>query len=157
VPLAKRYDRMLEQCANLNAARQARQDSLTATITQISSAALLAVPGFLLASVDAASAWNGWLKLGLAALALALLSAMAEQHFSAVAHAKHIKIVEKYYLLESSVREDKKSRLHVKIARQIAYGTFVAAIILTSAGLFQMGPQNGKKPHSNAVASPTTA
>jgi hypothetical protein len=133
---------MLEQCANLNATRQARQDGLIGTITQISSAALLAVPGFMLSSRNT-HVWNWEMKLVLIALVVSLLSAMGEQHLSVKAHAKHVEIVQKYYLLESADREDKKSRAQVKLSRQFAYASFLVAIVLTSAGLFELGMHNG--------------
>ena len=43
IGLMKRYEWMLCECAAANAQRQAREDRLVGTITQISSAALLGV------------------------------------------------------------------------------------------------------------------
>jgi hypothetical protein len=50
VDSGKCYEWMLAQCAALEAQRQAREDGLVGTATQISSAALLAVPGVIFAS-----------------------------------------------------------------------------------------------------------
>jgi hypothetical protein len=137
-----RYERMLAQCADVNATRQAREDGLIATITQISSAALLAVPGFLLSGSNQLK-WPWMLEFGLVSFGVALMSAMAEQHLSAKAHAKHIQVVQKYYLLESRDREDKRSRIQVRCARRSAYLSFVLSVVLTSFGLFHLGVQNG--------------
>ena len=133
----KCYEWMLAECAAANAQRQAREDGIVATITQISSAALLAVPGVIFASDVSLPAFrvNPPLYLGLGAFVLALASAMAEQYFSGLAYAKHIEVVQSYYLKQSETCEDEKSRSKVRIARQASYWLFASALLMTGVGL----------------------
>ncbi|NNC73788.1 MAG: hypothetical protein HKN78_13065 [Sphingomonadaceae bacterium] len=134
------YQWYLDQSATLSAGRAARQDGLIATITQISSAAVLAVPGFVVASESGLpSFWaNEILYFGITGFGGALLAAMAEQHYSAKAHQKQIEILEKFYFKESSETEDIASRNKVKWARRTSYLLFLLALTLTAVGLIRI-------------------
>ena len=141
----KCYEWMLSECAAANAQRQAREDGLIGTVTQISSAATLTIPGFALASdakipnfMEAPAIY-----LGLAAFGAALILAMAEQHLSSIAYSKHIEIVQSYYTKLSDVTEDKQSRDRVRNARWLAYGCFGLALTLSSIGLLMWGAKHG--------------
>jgi hypothetical protein len=136
----KCYEWMLAECAAANAQRQAREDGLVATVTQISSAALLAVPGVIFASDVTLPTFgnNPCLYLGLAAFGLSLVAAMSEQYLSGLAYAKHIEIVQAYYLQQSEVSEDKRSRKRVRIARWACYWLFGIALLLTAVGLLSL-------------------
>jgi hypothetical protein len=131
---------MLAQCAALEAQRQAREDSLVATVTQISSAALLAVPGVMFASGIHLPpfAIDPFLYLGLLLFAFALVAAMAEQYFSGLACSKQIKVVRAYYLKDSAKTEDTVSLQRVRLARYISFACFGVALIVTGLGLLRL-------------------
>lgn len=133
----KRYEWMLSERASLEACRQARQDGLVATIIQISSAALLAIPGLFLAkdSVLPAASDSPLIYIGIGLFGLALIASMLEQHLSVVANEKHIEIVQNYYIGNSSEVEDSATRSRVAWARKTAYSAFVLAMASSSAGL----------------------
>jgi hypothetical protein len=136
----KCYEWMLAECAALNANRQARQDGLIATIIQISSAAILAIPGLLFASSAQMPTFrNGpFLYVGIISFGLALVGAMAEQHFSAIAYDRQIEVVQAYYTKRSANMEHTSSRLHVKRARGAAYFFFAVALLTSSIGLINI-------------------
>ncbi len=136
----KCYEWMLAECASANAQRQAREDGLVGTVTQISSAAILAVPGFALAtgSTVPSAGQAPLLYVGLVGFGLALLCAMAEQHFSSVAYAKHIEVVQAYYTKQSEITEDAFTRLRVRVTRWLAYAFFATALFLTAIGLLTL-------------------
>ncbi|HEY0626733.1 MAG TPA: hypothetical protein VGD10_08360 [Allosphingosinicella sp.] len=133
----KCYEWMLAECASLNSHRQAREDSLIATITQISSAAVLAIPGlFFAADVRLPQFTDSpFLYIGVVGFLLALAASMAEQHYSAVAHAKQIEIVQAYYTRQSAEIEDQPSRQRVRYARRAAYALFTLSLLTSSLGL----------------------
>ena len=136
----KCYEWMLAECASANAQRHAREDGLVGTVTQISSAAILAVPGFALATDFAIPGFSKapLLYCGLISFGFALLSAMAEQHFSSVAYAKHIEVVQAYYTKRSDLTEDLLSRSRVRVARWLAYAFFAVALSATATGLLTL-------------------
>jgi hypothetical protein len=136
----KCYEWMLSECAAANAQRQAREDGLVATVTQISSAALLAVPGVIFASQVHLPSFetNPLLYLCLLAFTFALMAAMAEQYFSGLAYEKHIEVVQTYYLRDSEETEDKPSRLRVRAARYACFASFGVALMLTALGLLNI-------------------
>ena len=136
----KCYEWMLAQCAALEAQKQAREDGLVGTVTQISSAALLAVPGVMFASgVDIPGfAIDPTLYIGMFFFVLALTAAMAEQYFSGVACAKQIAVVRAYYLKNSAKIEDKTSLRRVRLARYISFACFGVALIVTALGLLRL-------------------
>ena len=121
-------------------ARQAREDSLITTIIQISSAALLLVPGVLLSKDSAMPTLTEGkvLYFGIFAFGIALLTALSEQYYSARAYSKQLQIVDKYYFKESTAREDRGSLVVQQCAYYGAVATFVVAILVTSAGLSQV-------------------
>jgi hypothetical protein len=131
---------MLAQCAALEAQRQGREDGLVGTVTQISSAALLAVPGVIFASSVHLPrfAIDPCLYLGLILFAFALLAAMAEQYFSGLACSKQVDVVRAYYLKRSSEIQDKTSVRRVRVARYISFACFGVALIVTALGLLRL-------------------
>lgn len=136
----KAYEWMLSQCAAADAQRQAREDGLVGTITQISSAAILAVPGVMFASNTAVPNFLSapLLYAGLLCFGAALFSAMVEQHFSSLAYAKHVEVLHAYYTKSSTETEDKPSRRRARIARRTSYAVFSAALLLTTVGLLNL-------------------
>lgn len=136
----KCYEWMLAECASANAQRQAREDGLIGTVTQISSAAILAIPGFALATDYAIPGFSKAPLLygGMISFGLALLSSMAEQHFSSTAYAKHIEIVQAYYTKQSNLTEDNGSRSRVRVVRWLAYAFFALALSSTATGLLTL-------------------
>lgn len=136
----KCYEWMLAQCAALEAQRQGREDGLVGTVTQISSAALLAVPGVIFASGVHLPrfATDAFLYLGLLFFVAALVAAMAEQYFSGLACSKQIEVVRAYYLKQSTKTVDKTSVLRVRRARYISFACFGVALIITALGLLRL-------------------
>lgn len=136
----KAYEWMLAQCAAADAQRQAREDGLVGAITQISSGAILAVPGLMFASGNAIPNVRNApsLYLGLVGFGVALLAAMAEQHLSSVAHAKHVDVLHAYYTKQSAETEDKPSGNRARCARHTSYVTFAIALFLTMVGLLTL-------------------
>jgi hypothetical protein len=121
-------------------ARQAREDSLITTIIQVSSAALLLVPGVLLSTAPAMPTVsnNKALYLGILAFGVALLTALSEQYFSARAYSKQLEVIDRYYFKESEERVDRRSLVVQQCAYYGAIASFVVAILLTSAALSQV-------------------
>lgn len=149
----KCYEWMLAECAALNASRQAREDQIVSSIIQISSAAILAVPGIIFATDIKIPSFleSPFLYIGLISFITAMISALAEQHYSAIAHDRHIEIVYKYYTKVSDITEDAVSRQNVKTARKFAYASFIVALITTSAAILTLGEGRGSKSHSHTV------
>jgi len=139
----KCYEWMLSQCAAAESQRQAREDGLVGTVTQISSAALLAVPGVIFASSAQLPQFlrDPLLYLGLVAFGFALVAAMAEQYLSGMAYSKHVEVVQAYYLKESDTIEDEQSRRRVRSARYACFASFAVALIFTALGLLNLRAQ----------------
>jgi len=140
VDSGKCYEWMLAQCAALEAQRQAREDSLVATVTQVSSAALLAVPGVIFASGVHLPRFSTdpLLYGGLIFFGTALVAAMVEQYLSGVACSKQIAIVRAYYLKDSPRTEDKMSLQRVRRCRYLSFACFGVALIVTALGLLSL-------------------
>jgi hypothetical protein len=107
------------------------------TVSQISSAALLAIPGvFFAASTPMPDIRHGWLLYaGIISFGLSLVAAMLEQHLSAIAYERQIEVVQAYYTKQSTEREHPVSLRRVKKARRAAYLLFALALIMSSLGL----------------------
>ena len=137
VDSGKCYEWMLAQCAALEAQRQGREDGLVGTVTQISSAALLAVPGVMFASgVELPRfAVDPFLYLGLVFFGVALIAAMTEQDFSGLACSKQIDVVRAYYLKKSAKTKDEASLKRLRTARHLSFACFGFALIVTALGL----------------------
>ena len=151
----KRYGWMKAECAALDAARQAREDGLIGTITQLSSAALLVIPGLLLGSDEGVpNAGDAPLLMaGILLFLVALILAMLEQYLSGHAYRRQREIVQDYYLLESEKSHDDRFDRWVRLARNSACVTFALAVLLAAAGLFDLD----RTPHGNASTATATA
>lgn len=157
IPDATAYEWMREDCAALDAARQAREDNLMNVIVQTSSAAVLAIPGLFIASGSAIplfeTAWPVY--VGTVAFALAFGSACIEQVLSGKAYQAQKRVVEQYYLKRSDQTSDKRAISRADFARNAALVFFAIAVSLASLGLAQFARgSNGKAPlaTSNTVA-----
>lgn len=141
VPPDKCYEMMLSERAALVAACQGRQDSLVTTVTQISSAALLIIPGLFLgqASPMPTLEWAPLIYFGIFGFVLALFCSLAEQHFSAVAYQCQLRITEDYYLQKSTLVEDGREVTRVRRTRATALVAFTLAILFSTLGLAQLG------------------
>jgi len=161
----KCYEWMRSECAALDLARQGREDGLIATVTQISSAALLAIPGLLLGSERAfpRMAEAPLLFAGLLLFVIALGLAMLEQFLSGKAYRKQVTIVQKYYLQESEERYDTSFVAWVRRTRNGACLSFAFAVLVSATGLISFDrSQNGHSPvsatpSSSSAATTTTA
>ena len=151
----KRYGWMKAECAALDAARQAREDGLIGTIIQLSSAALLVIPGLLLGSDEGVpSAGDAPLLMaGILLFLVALILAMLEQYLSGHAYRRQREIVQDYYLLESEKSHDDMFDKWVRLARNSACVTFALAVLLAAAGLFDLD----RTPHGNASTATATS
>jgi hypothetical protein len=152
---------MRQDCAALVEARQSREDSLIQTITQISSAALLAIPGFLLTSdLGAPNFEDGWsLYLGAILFISTLFISMLEQHFSAKSYKIHEQVVQKYYLLEKQNNCDQQSINLVNNFRIMGCILFFFAVLISAFGLTSlMGEYNGRSnPTTSSTSSPAAS
>ncbi len=159
VELLQRYEWMRQDCAALVEARQSREDSLIQTIIQISSAALLAIPGFLLTSdLGAPNFDDGWLLyLGVIIFMAALVISMLEQNFSAKAYKIQEKVVQKYYLLESADNCDQRSINLVDNCRITGCALFSVAVLTSTFGLTSlMGEYHGSSNSSTSTSTSTS-
>ena len=136
----KTYEWYLAERATLVAARQGREDSFLATIIQISSAALLLIPGlFFTADARLPPLLEAkLLYLGILCFALALFAALTEQILSAKAYNKQLEVIERYYFEKAAETYDPVSANRVIWAIRLAMGFFCFAILLSSLGLAQL-------------------
>lgn len=150
---------MRQDCAALVSARQSREDGIVQTIIQISSGALLAIPGFLLTSdLSTPSLIDGWsLYFGITLFVCALIIAMLEQHFSAKAYKIHEKVVQNFYLLKSTDNFDEKSVKLVYRLRIISCIIFSSAVLISMFGLGSLMGENNGKSKAAAAGSSTVA
>jgi hypothetical protein len=154
---AQLYEWMRQDCAAIVSARQSREDGIVQTIIQISSAALIAIPGFLLTSdLSTPSLIDGWsLYFGIILFVCALITSMLEQHFSAKAYKIHEKVIQNFYLLKNTNNSDKKPVQLVHRLRIISCIFFSSAVLNSMFGLGSlMGEYNGKS--KAAAAGPST-
>jgi len=127
---------MRAECATIDLARQGREDGLISTITQISSAALLAIPGFLFSLTDLPSFNRAPLVyIGIGTFLVSLLSAMLEQYLSGIAYRKQREIAINYYLLKDTKVLDGCFVKIVNLARNVSYISFIIAVVVTSGSL----------------------
>ena len=158
----KCYEWLRLDCAALDLARQAREDGLIGTVTQISSAALLAIPALLLNSEKEFPRWaeDRLLITGVTLFVLSLSLAMTEQLMSAKSYDRQTRIARDYYLQRSEKREDETFVLWVGRIRRSAYATFAAAVLISMFALFHLeSTSHGsrtKNPSSTSAAPPTT-
>src|SRR4051794_31063531 len=84
------YEWMRADCAALKASRQSREDAVVATITQVSSAALLGIPGLLFGAKTPlpALAKAPLLYSGILLFLLTVFAALLEQYLSSVAYRR---------------------------------------------------------------------
>ncbi|WP_147373738.1 hypothetical protein [Hephaestia caeni] len=99
---------MRADCAGHDVARQAREDGLISTITQISSGALLAIPGLIFGSDSRfpSLAQSPILYVGIGLFLTTLTLAMTEQLMSGKAYERQKQIAYAYYTLQSERSSD---------------------------------------------------
>ena len=154
----KCYEWMRSDCASYDAARQAREDGLISTITQISSAALLAIPGLIFGAnqdfpeFDAAPL----LYAGIFTFLTSLILSMVEQYLSAKAYRRQTKIAQDYYLLQSDKRSDEKFVAWVRRCRNSACITFGVAVAISTAALMMLERDFDGTPAASTSAPPST-
>lgn len=150
---------MRQDCAALASAQQSREDGLVQTITQISSAAILAIPGVLLSSdIEVPTFREGWLLyLGTIMFLLALTASMLEQYFSAQSYRKHEEIAKSYYFLDTNKDCDKYSIARVDATRIIACVLFGVALLLSATGIIYLMEKEHDKPATSSSASAASA
>lgn len=156
IALDKRYEWMRTDCSELHSAREAREDGLVRTITQISSAALLAIPSLIYSTKNEFPSLIEvpilYISFGL--LILALTSSMLEQYLSGIAYRRQIEIVQSYYLLYSEECDDPDFVRWVRITRNAACIVFGMAIVTMMIALFNLHGVRNVEPE---VATATTA
>jgi hypothetical protein len=150
---------MLRESASLHLARQQREDALVSTVTTISSAALVAIPGlFLTKGISFPNLISGGvLYFGFLCFGLSLFLAFLEQFLSAKAYQKQIEITQAYYRLESEEQEDKVAVKRLSFIRNLCLIVFFVAIIFTAIGLSQIGSSLDGKSATTSTTSATTA
>jgi drug/metabolite transporter (DMT)-like permease len=156
------HEWMRQECAALNLARQQREDAIVTSVTNISSAALLAIPGLLFSKgLRLPEFGEGWaLYVGFACFGMALTLAFLEQILSSSAYRKQAEITQKYYRLESEDQDDKPSVRRVNNARQACVYVFGAALAFSALGLSQIRSEDHGQstvPSSSAAAAAAAA
>lgn len=153
------YEWLRSDCAALTLARQSREDGLIGTITQISSTALLGIPGLLLASDSRLPAIreNPLLFAGVGLFAAALLCAMLEQYLSGKAYARQVKVTSDFYLMLSETREDTSYVEWLRLCRKCAYITFVVALVASTVALFSFREKPNGQTSKPATATTSPA
>lgn len=157
----KCYEWMRSECAALDVARQAREDGLIGTITQISSTALLAIPGLIFGSDQSFPEFltAKMLYFGIAAFLITLLLSMVEQYLSAKAYRLQTQIVREYYALTSETTRNEAFVKWVRWCRNAACVMFAASVVLSTTALITLERKTNGKPASttHAAASATSA
>jgi hypothetical protein len=160
----KVHEWMRSECAVLTAARQAREDKLMDVVIQTSSAALLAIPGFLVASGKGLpSIANSWmLAAGASAFTMSFVCACFEQVLSSRAYKAQRQVVQDYYTQQSEETSDKTAIRRADLARRSALTMFTIAVSLGAFGLLQVARDSNGKPTTTtttttAAAAPSTA
>jgi hypothetical protein len=151
---------MRAECAAYDTARQAREDGIITTITQISSAALLAIPGLLFGTDKDFPTFsqNPSLYLGIGLFLISLVISMFEQFLSAKAYRHQAKIAQAYYTMDSEIRDDSKLIPWVRRSRNIACVVFAVAIMITARSLITLERSgNGNSAAPTAAASTAAA
>jgi hypothetical protein len=155
----KVHEWMRSECAVLSAARQAREDKLMDVVIQTSSAALLAIPGFLVASgrglPSIAHSWM--LAAGAIAFALSFASGCIEQILSSRAYKAQRRIVQKYYTQLSEQTLDEPAIRRADLARRSALIIFTIAVSLGALGLLQVARDPNGKPTAASTAAAAAA
>lgn len=155
----KCYEWMRADCAASHLARQAREDGLIATVTQISSAALLGIPGLLFGSDESLPQVNQqpWLYIGISLFLITLLLALVEQYLSGKAYNRQVEIAQQYYLRQSDRTSDSAFVAWVRKCRNTALVTFGAAVIISTTALMTLERKTDGKASIAAPASPSAA
>lgn len=157
---AQCHEWLRADCAALELARQEREDSIIASITNISSASLVAIPGLIFGVGTMLPEFRtGWaLYSGLAGFGLALALAFLEQIASSSAYRKQADIARAYYHKQSATRSDDKSVKFVNRLRNSAILVFGMALLLSAYGLTQLRrSEDVKLSQTNTTASPATS
>jgi|GEM_PF-6523148 len=131
------YQWMREDCASHDIARQTREDGLITTITQISSGALLAIPGLVFTSDSAVPTLRDEPLLygGIGLFLCSLTLAMAEQMLSGKAYRRQKDIAQKYYMMESDRSSDSSFVVWLRRTRVATYFVFGFAIFISMISL----------------------
>lgn len=133
------YDLLIAERAALVAARQGREDGLVGTITQISAAALLLIPGVLTSATKLPSLREGpILYLGMVGFLVALCAALAEQWLSGTAYRRQQEVTEAYYLKQSEKTYDERSSTLVRRAQATSLTFFAFALLFSVIGFVEI-------------------
>jgi len=137
------YDAMMAERSALITAKRSSEDDLIKSLIQLSSAALLIIPGALLTSqIKLSNISNVFLALGSLSFVMTLVAALAEQRFSSWAYDEQVKVIKEYYDRKSLITEHVKSAKWVKRASITAFILFVSGLILSVIGLAISGMGN---------------
>lgn len=155
----RRYQWMREDCAQYESAREAREDNLIAVVIQISSAALIAIPGFIFNVYKKFPALSEepLIFIGLFGFFISLICAMAEQMLSAHAYGRQSKVATAYYQMRSHQTFDSKFTRWTKVCRYVAYASFVLSLAVSAIAIayFEEPVDVGKKAISAAATTAT--
>lgn len=133
------YDLLIAERASLVAARQVREDGLIGTITQVSSAALLLIPGTLASASKIPNFSTApILYLGIIGFFVALCSSLLEQWFSGKAYQKQQEVTEAYYLRKSEQTYDEISEKRVRRTQIAAFVSFGLALLFSVVGFIRL-------------------
>jgi hypothetical protein len=155
----KAYEWMQSQCAALMSARQAREDKLIDIVIQTSSAALLAIPGFLVASGKGLPTFtHSWLLAsGALAFLISFMLGCTEQILSGKAYRAQRDVLENYYAQKSNIVVNEGANRRTDSARVAALTVFAAAVILSALGLLQVARETNDYASTAASSSSSPA
>lgn len=154
------YEWMRADCSAHDLARQAREDGLIASIIQISSAALLAIPGLIFGSDSPFPSFfeAPILYVGIIAFLVTLFAAMVEQVMSGKGYERQKLIAYSYYTGESHKRDDAEFVRCLRWVRRIVYTLFGLAIVLSMLGLSKLEiKQHGQAAVTSTAFTSTAA
>lgn len=155
----KCYEWMRSDCAAQEAARQSREDGLISTITQVSSTALLAIPGLLFGSSQPFPKLQDspFLYIGVGGFLATLVVAMLEQFLSGKAYQRQTDIARRYYLMQSVRTHDSEFVAWVRRCRNSACVLFGLSVFVSAMALIMLeGNINAKSSFSAAAPAAST-
>ena len=133
------YDQLISERNKLISAKREAEDGFVKTIVQLSSAIILAVPGFLAFNKVKPYAPSPLLLVGLALIGLSLISALCEQYLSSHAYDRQIAKTDAYYTKASNDISPPTVSKFVRVALTVAFVGFVTGVCIISLALL-VGP-----------------
>jgi hypothetical protein len=153
----KCYDVLLTERNSLLTAKRASEDDAIKGIIKFSSAALLLVPGAIVAwKIPISGTAIYMLGTGFVLFVLSVIMAFAEQFLSSVAYDKQLNVVTEYYSKRSHEVSHPLSAKRVRLALLGSFFLFSSALLMSSLGLGMLAEDQvmAQKPTSTPTPPP---